>query len=249
MLGAPDSKEHHAAGRGQMRILVVEDELRMLELLRKGLYESGCAVMTAVDGETGLEIALAHEFDAIVLDIGLPRRDGYSVAKALRERKRATPVLMLTARDAEDDIIRGLDLGADDYMTKPFSFPELVARLQSITRPQREETAGKIEAGDLVVDPIRHSVKRANTNIDLTRSEFALLGRLARSAGSCVPRHTLAESVWGSDPGVSPGALDVLVNALRRKIDEPFNHKLIGTVRGAGYVLKHNSAANGGTAR
>ncbi len=249
MVCAPDTKERYAVGRGQMRILVVEDELRMLELLRKGLYESGYTVMTAADGDAGLEIALAHEFDAIVLDIGLPKRDGYSVAQVLRERKRATPVLMLTARDAEDDIIRGLDLGADDYMTKPFSFPELVARLQSITRPQREETAGKIEAGDLVVDPVRHSVKRANTNIDLTRSEFALLGRLARSAGSCVPRQTLAESVWGADPGVSPGALDVLVNALRRKIDAPFNHKLIGTVRGEGYVLKHRAAAEGSATR
>lgn len=228
-----------------MRILIIEDELRMLELLRKGLYESGYTVMTAADGETGLEIALAHEFNAIVLDIGLPRRDGYSVAQALRAHSKATPILMLTARDAEDDIIRGLELGADDYMTKPFSFPELVARLQSITRPLRDQTAIKIEAGDLVVDPMRHSVTRGNASIDLTRTEFALLGRLARSAGGCVSREALYESIWGSDPNIGPGALDVLVSAVRRKIDAPFKHKLIRTVRGAGYLLKIQPAGPG----
>ena len=119
-----------------MRILIVEDEPRMLELLRKGLYEHGYTVMTAADGETGLEMATAHEFDAVVLDIGLPKLDGFALMEALRARSRMMPVLMLTARDAEDDIIRGLDVGADDYLTKPFSFPELVARLQSITRQQ-----------------------------------------------------------------------------------------------------------------
>ncbi len=232
-----------------MRILVIEDEQRMLELLRKGLYESGYTVMTAADGDAGLEIALAHEFDAIVLDIGLPRRDGYELARALREHKSTTPVLMLTARDAEDDIIRGLDLGADDYMTKPFSFLELVARLQSITRPHRREAAGRIEAGDLVVDPIRHSVTRSKDCIELTRTEFALLGRLVRSAGSCVSRQALSESIWGSDSEVGSGALDVLVSALRRKIDAPFKHKLIRTVRGAGYVLKCQTAVTGSSAR
>jgi len=232
-----------------MRVLVIEDEIRMSELLRKGLYEAGCTVMTVGDGDAGLDIALAHEFDAIVLDIGLPRRDGYSIARMLRERKNKTPVLMLTARDAEDDIIRGLDLGADDYMTKPFSFPELVARLQSITRPHREETVGKIEAGDLVVDPIRHSVTRANASIELTRTEFALLGRLVRSAGSCVSRQALTESIWGSDSDVGPGALDVLVSGLRGKIDAPFKHKLIRTVRGTGYVLRYHQAATGSSPR
>jgi DNA-binding response OmpR family regulator len=225
-----------------MRILVIEDEIRMQELLRKGLYESGYTVMTASDGETGLQAALAHDFSAIVLDIGLPRRDGFSLAQTLRERKRATPLLMLTARDAEDDIIRGLELGADDYMTKPFSFQELVARLQSITRPHREETITRIEAGELVVDPVRHSVTRGSASIELTRTEFALLGRLVRSAGGCVSRQALSESVWGSDASVGSGALDVLINSVRRKIDAPFTHKLIRTVRGAGYVLKVQTA-------
>ncbi len=229
-----------------MRILLIEDEARMLELLRKGLYEAGHAVMTAGDGETGLEIAKSYEFDAMVLDVGLPRSDGFAVTRALRACSRATPILMLTARDAEDDIIRGLELGADDYMTKPFSFAELVARLQSITRPCRAETATRIGAGDLAIDAVRHQATRSGMHIDLSRAEFALLTRLARNAGKCVSRQELMGSVWGRDRGVSPGALDVLVNSLRSKIDAPFPGKLIGTVRGSGYMLRsHAPVARG----
>ena len=224
-----------------MRILVIEDEPRMLELLRKGLQEHDCAVMTALDGDSGLEIALSCEFDAILLDVGLPRRDGYDVIRRMRERACSTRVLMLTARDGEDDIIRGLDLGADDYMTKPFSFPELVARLQSITRSRPVEANRRIEAGDLIVDPSRRSVIRANKHIDLSRSEFSLLVSLIRRAGQCVPRQSLMEGVWGSDAQVGPGALDVLVNSLRAKIDAPYSRKLIQTVRRSGYML--NGAA------
>jgi DNA-binding response OmpR family regulator len=220
-----------------MRILVIEDEPRMLELLRKGLQDHDCAVMTAIDGETGIEIAASCEFDAVVLDIGLPRRDGFEVIQVLRERGCATRVLMLTARDAEDDIIRGLDLGADDYMTKPFSFLELIARLQSITRLRPEEANGRIEAGGLIVDPMRRSVVRANRHIDLSRSEFSLLVSLIRSAGQCVPRQSLMEGVWGSDSNIGPGALDVLINSLRGKIDAPYQQKLIHTVRRSGYML------------
>ncbi len=226
-----------------MRILIIEDEPRMLELLRKGLYEHGFTVMTAPDGETGLDIATAHEFDSIVLDIGLPRLDGYELMKALRKGGRITPVLMLTARDAEDDIIRGLDLGADDYLTKPFSFAELVARLQSITRPRREEGDGTIAAEDVVIDLTRHSVARNMQKIDLTRLEFLLLVCLVRRAGLCVPRQTLMKCVWGPDHAVGASALDVLVNSLRAKIDAPFRKRLIGTVRGAGYIFRRSSAA------
>jgi DNA-binding response OmpR family regulator len=196
--------------------------------------------MTAADGETGLEIATAHEFDAIVLDIGLPKLDGYALMRALRERARMTPVLMLTARDAEDDIIHGLDVGADDYMTKPFSFPELVARLQSITRSQREEGHGTIRAGDVVVDPAGGTVTRKDVNIQLTRHEFLLLTCLLRRAGECVPRQSLIECIWGADHPVGPTTLDVLVNALRAKIDAPYRTKLIVTVRGTGYLLKRD---------
>ena len=220
-----------------MRILVIEDEPRMLELLRRGLQEHDCAVMTAMDGETGLEIVSGCEFDAIVLDIGLPRLNGYDVIRILRERSCTTRVLMLTARDSEDDIIRGLDLGADDYLTKPFSFPEFVARLQSITRRQRQDKNCKIEAGDLAVDPIKRSVTRGKNNIDLSRSEFNLLLSLVRSAGQCVSRQNLMEGVWGANPEVGSGALDVLVNSLRSKIDASYQPKLIHTVRGSGYLL------------
>jgi DNA-binding response OmpR family regulator len=226
--------------RGSMRILVIEDEPRMLELLRRGLQEHDCAVMTAMDGETGLEIASGCEFDVIVLDIGLPRCNGYDVIQILRERSSKTRVLMLTARDGEDDIIRGLELGADDYLTKPFSFPEFVARLQSITREPRRDLNCTIQAGDLAVNPIKRSVSRGNQKIELSRSEFNLLLPLVRSAGLCVSRQSLMECVWGANPDVGSGALDVLVNSLRSKIDASNRPKLIHTVRGSGYLLSNS---------
>jgi DNA-binding response OmpR family regulator len=229
-----------------MRVLIVEDEPRMLELLRVGLYENGFTVMTAADGETGLQIAMTHELDLIVLDIGLPKLDGCQLMQALREHARWTPVLMLTARDREDDIIRGFDLGADDYLTKPFSFAELLARMQSITRARREVEHGTIEAGGVEIDLIRHKVTRERDNIDLTRLEFLFLVCLVRGAGLCVSRKILLESVWGQDRTVGPSALDVLVNSLRAKIDAPYTRKLIGTVRGSGYVFKGDfTAAHG----
>jgi DNA-binding response OmpR family regulator len=221
----------------------------MLELLRKGLYEHEFAVMTAADGETGLEIAMAHEFDSIVLDIGLPRLDGYGLIHSLRSSGRRTPVLMLTARDTEDDIIRGLDLGADDYMTKPFSFPELVARLQSITRNRRREEDAAIEADDVTIDQIRHTVTRDHQTIDLTRQEFLLLSCLVQNAGECVPRQALMESVWGLDHSVGSSALDVLVNSLRAKVDAPFGKKTIRTVRGTGYIFTQAGVQQGGAPR
>jgi len=221
-----------------MRILVIEDEPRMLALLSKGLYEHGFAVMTAADGTTGLEIATGYEFGSIVLDIGLPRLDGYGLLQALRARGRATPVLMLTARDTEDDIIRGLDLGADDYLTKPFSFMELLARLQSIMRTKQSRGIEKIEAGEVVLDSIQHSVTRNNRRVNLTRHEFLLLSCLVRGAGSCVQRRTLVECVWGGDYPIGPSALDVLVNSLRNKIDSPFESRVIHTVRGSGYMFR-----------
>jgi DNA-binding response OmpR family regulator len=149
---------------------------------------------------------------------------------------------MLTARDREDDIIRGLDLGADDYLTKPFSFPELVARLQSITRGLRNQPDGIIDLGDAVVDLNRHWATRNGDSIDLTRQEFLLLACLARRAGQCISRRSLTESIWGADHRVGASALDVLVNSLRAKFDAPYGNKLIGTVRGSGYVLKHDRA-------
>jgi DNA-binding response OmpR family regulator len=226
-----------------MRILIVEDEPRMLELLRQGLYEHGFTVMTAADGETGLTMATAHELHAIVLDIGLPRLDGCSLLRALRASGRRTPVLMLTARDTEDEIIHGLDGGADDYLTKPFSFPELVARLQSITRPHREETDSAIRAGDVVIDPVRRMAWRGSESLGLTRLELLLLTGLARQVGRCVSRKALIASVWGAEHAVGPGALDVLVNSLRSKLDAPGGRKRIGTVRGRGYIFRGAAGA------
>ncbi|MGA7857280.1 MAG: response regulator transcription factor [Terracidiphilus sp.] len=232
-----------------MRTLIIEDEPRMLELLSEGLYEHGFTVMTASDGESGLKTALSHELDSIVLDIGLPRMDGLALMRELRAQGRVTPVLMLTARDAEDDIIRGLDLGADDYLTKPFSFAELVARLQSITRPRREESEGTIAVEDLVIYLNRHSVARNMKSIDLSRLEFLLLVCLARRAGQCMPREALIEFVWGPNHAVGASALDVLVNSLRAKIDAPFRESLIGTVRGTGYTFRRVSIAQERKAR
>lgn len=232
-----------------MRILVIEDEPRMLELLRKGLYEHGFTVMTAADGETGLEKATTHELDLIVLDIGLPRMDGYVLMRELRSRARTTPVLMLTARDAEDDIIHGLDVGADDYLTKPFSFPELVARLQAITRRQREESDSTLKTADVAIDLMRHTVTRNGNRIDLTRLECRLLECLARRAGECVPRPALVEFVWGADHPVGSSALEVLVNSLRAKVDVPYSKRRIGTVRGLGYIFKLSAVAPGKESR
>jgi DNA-binding response OmpR family regulator len=220
-----------------MHVLVVEDEPRMLELLRQGLEDRDCTVVTANDGFAGLEMATHYPFDAILLDIGLPLRDGFEVVRSLRLRNRNTPILMLTARDAEDDIIRGLELGADDYLTKPFSFLELMARLQSIVRPLRVGPTLRFEAGDLVVDLARRNATRATRPINLSRSEFSLLATLIQNPGQCVPRRKLMEGVWGTGADVAQGALDVLVNALRAKIDSPFHRKIIRTVRGAGYLL------------
>jgi DNA-binding response OmpR family regulator len=228
-----------------MKILVIEDEPRMLELLRRGLQDHDHTVSVAQDGIAGLEIATSYEQDAIVLDVGLPYRDGYELVRMLRERGRMIPVLMLTARDSEDEIIRGLDLGADDYMTKPFSFPELVLRLQSIARPVRRKENSKLQIGDLAVDPVRRTVTRGHKQLNLSKSEFSLLLALARNAGTCVPRHLLIEQVWGSNPAVGIGALDVLINAIRSKVDAPFEPRMISTVRGEGYTLSCSIAKTG----
>jgi DNA-binding response OmpR family regulator len=225
-----------------MRVLIVEDEPRMMELLRQGLYERGFTVMSAADGVAGLELATAYEFGAIVLDVGLPMMNGYEMITALRKRAHNTPVLMLTARDTEDDIIHGLNLGADDYMTKPFSFLELAARLQTICRSGKRGPLSTIQEGDVVVDMTRLAAKRGQHNVDLTRLEMLLLVCLMRDAGHCVSRQKLTESIWGSDHPVGSSALDVLVNSLRTKIDAPFAQKLIGTVRGLGYFFKHSAS-------
>lgn len=228
-----------------MRILVVEDEPRMLELLARGLYEHGFTVMTAANGEAGLRMARESGLDAMVLDWGLPDMDGTALARTLRAEGVRTPILMLTARDREDDIIHGLEVGADDYLTKPFSFPELVARLQSILRRQRMQSDEIFDLDGLVIDARRHTARRDARPIDLSRQEFQLLLCLARRAGQCVARQVLLECVWGSEPAVSAGALDVLISSVRSKMECVAEQKRIVTVRGSGYMLRRKRADRG----
>jgi DNA-binding response OmpR family regulator len=220
-----------------MRILVVEDELRMMELLRKGLQEHGHTVMTSVDGTAATELAIEHPFDVIVLDIGLPGMNGYQVAQMLRQRNTHASILMLTARDREDDIIRGLNLGADDYLTKPFSFPELLARVRSLTRPVVDSSPTYFRLDDVIVDVTQHSVHRDGRKIHLTRTEFLLLQHLIERAPGIVSRKILTEKIWGSQREPGRGAFDILLHGLRNKIDTPFQRAFIHTVRGAGYYV------------
>jgi DNA-binding response OmpR family regulator len=220
-----------------MHILAIEDEPRMSALLHKGLSEQGHDVTVALAGADALKLTLDRVFDVILLDVGLPDLSGYDVAQVLRERRCPSPILMLTAYNKEDEIVRGLNIGADDYLTKPFSFPELLARLRSITRPAPEPAPMLVAVADLVVDLIQHKVTRKGQVIDLTRTEYVLLELLAQKSPRVVPRHSLIEGIWGGANEVSPGALDVLVNSLRSKIDSRYATRLLQTVRGTGYLL------------
>lgn len=222
----------------QQRILVIEDDPRMLELLCKGLRDVGHTAMPASDGDSGLDLAIHYDFDAIVLDLGLPARDGMEIVQTLRAQNRRVPILIVTARDAEDDIIRGLEAGADHYLVKPFSFPELLARLNGLSRAPGRFTADTM----LVLNPARLTALRDNKIIQLTRSEYLLLSTLHQHAGKPVARHTLSESIWGGTQ-VDANTLDVLVNSLRSKFDGPYAVKRICTVRGVGYALQPESAA------
>jgi DNA-binding response OmpR family regulator len=220
-----------------MKLLIVEDEIRMANLLRRGLAEEGHAVVCAHNGEEGLELARQYEFDAIVLDIMLPRLSGFEFAKSLRAEKNRTPVLMLTAKDTVPDIVRGLDLGADDYMTKPFCFDELVARLRAVKRRANVLQETKLRVDDLVLDPATRDVYRGDTRLSLTRTEYGLLECLMYRLGKVVPRHRLIESVWGIDRDVEDNTLDVFMHILRKKVDAN-GPKLIRTVRGVGYTIR-----------
>jgi DNA-binding response OmpR family regulator len=226
-----------------MHLLIVEDETRMAELLRKGLSEEGHVVTCASDGAQGLEVAKNYDFDVIILDLMLPRLSGYELAKRLRSEKVRTPILMLTARDSVPDIVRGLDLGADDYMTKPFSFDELVARLRAVKRRAAAADDISLRVGDLVLDPASREVLRAQHRISLTRTEYNLLERLIYRAGKVVSRRSLIESVWGFDRDIEENTLDAFMHLLRAKIDPPGRPKLIHTVRGVGYMIRNDTRA------
>jgi DNA-binding response OmpR family regulator len=225
-----------------VKLLVVEDEPRMLELLRRGLTEEGHNVTCASDGSEGWEIAQGYEFDAVVLDVMLPKMNGFELAKKLRQQRIATPVLMLTAKDSVPDVVRGLDAGADDYLTKPFSFNELVARLRALQRRSTSRIQNRLQVADLILDPESREVSRTGVPILLTRTEYSLLERLMYRAGKVVPRRTLIESVWGFDREIEENTLDAFVRLLRHKVDREGLPKLILTVRGVGYMIREESA-------
>jgi DNA-binding response OmpR family regulator len=228
-----------------MKLLIVEDEKRMAGLLRKGLSEEGHTVVCAFDGAEGLEMARAYEFDIIILDIMMPKLSGYELAKRLRAEKISTPMLMLTAKDSVPDIVRGLDLGADDYMTKPFSFDELLARLRTVKRRALAAKEINLSIGDLAFDPASREVSRGEVRIPLTRTEYNLLERLVYRAGKVVSRRSLIESVWGFDRDIEENTLDAFMHLLRNKIDSPGREKLIHTVRGVGYMIRPDGVAGG----
>ena len=220
-----------------MRILVVEDNRRLNTSLKTSLEEDGYAVDAVYDGEEGEEFALAAPYDLILLDVMLPKKDGFSLCRDLRQQGINAPILMLTARDTVDDRVDGLDSGADDYLVKPFSMNELRARLRALLRRNKPEKTSLLQIGDLTLDPANHSVQRGNTDIDLTPREFAILEYLMRSSNRILTREMIEAHVWNFDFVSGSNVVDVYIRRLRGKIDEPFEVKLLETVRGVGYRL------------
>jgi two-component system copper resistance phosphate regulon response regulator CusR len=221
-----------------MKLLVIEDERKTAAYLRKGLAENGFAVDAAARGEDGLRLARDGDYDLIILDVMLPGRDGWSVLEELRRAGRQTPVLFLTARDTVHDRVKGLELGADDYLVKPFAFAELLARVRSVLRRGPPRPPEAVRVADVELDLLRRRATRAGKRLDLTPKEFALLSLLARRPGEVLPRRLIAEEVWDVDFDTDSNVVDVHVRRLRAKVDDPFDRKLIHTVRGVGYVLE-----------
>jgi len=220
-----------------MNILIVEDEPEMARLLMGGLREESYDVSLARDGYAALELSAVESFDIILLDLMLPKLDGLEVARQLRRREQETPVLMLTARDALQDIVKGLDAGADDYLTKPFSFVELLARIRALVRRKQFRKKNVLEVKDLVLDLTTHRTFRNGVEIHLSLTEFRLLELLARNTGRIVSRHELLSKVWGTARDVSENTLDAFMRLLRKKVDAHSETKLIQTHRGFGYSV------------
>jgi DNA-binding response OmpR family regulator len=225
-----------------MRVLIIEDDRGMAGLLQKGLQEENQVVSLAFDGQSGLEIAKSYEFDVVVLDWMLPVMDGPEVARRLRKIGNSSPILMLTARDAVPDIVKGLDAGADDYLTKPFSFAEFLARLRALVRrPKTEAGARLLKVANLVLDPNTRHVSRGGRELRLTPTEYRLLEFLLRRSGRVASRQAIVEAVWGLDSEVEENTLDAFVRLLRAKVDHDPKSKLIHTVRGFGYRVNRES--------
>jgi len=224
-----------------MRILLVEDDVAIARSLKEGLEDEAYAVDVAHDGDEGYRTVTADEYDVIILDVMLPEMNGYEVCRALRKDGNQTPILMLTARDAERDIVEGLDVGADDYLAKPFSFEVLLARLRALLRRPNEKLEEVLRVGDLTLDPSLKKVMRANQEISLTAKEYAVLEYLMRNAGKVLSKEQIISHVWDFDADVLPNNVELFIMFLRRKIDKPFDSKLIYTIPGFGYKLEDKS--------
>ena len=221
-----------------MRILVVEDEKKVSSFIKRGLEEENYEVETASDGDEGLNLATEKLFDLIVLDWMLPKKDGLAIVKDLRSKKIMTPVLMLTAKDSLEDIVAGLDSGSDDYLTKPFAFAELLARVRALLRRSEMDRGAEIHFADLRLDPVSHKVWRKDREIDLTAKEYGLLEYFMRNPNQVLTRTMIADHVWDYTFDSFTNIIDVYVNYLRKKIDRDADKKIIHTVRGVGYILK-----------
>jgi heavy metal response regulator len=221
-----------------MRILIIEDEKKVAGFIKKGLEEETYAVDVAYDGEEGFHLAAMNQYDMIILDLMLPKMDGLEVLTRLRDKKVSTPILLLTAKDAVEDKVTGLNKGADDYLTKPFAFSELLARLRSLLRRGQAETQTDLKVGDLILDMVSHKVSRDGEEIELTGKEYSLLEYFMRNEGKVLTRTMIAEHVWDYNFDTFTNVIDVYVNHLRKKIDKKYPAKLLHTLRGVGYVMR-----------
>ncbi len=221
-----------------MRLLLVEDQIKVARFIQRGLEEEHYAVDVADGGEDALALLRVTPYDLVILDLMLPDISGVEVCRELRYRRSTVPVLMLTARDALEDKVAGLDVGADDYLTKPFAFPEFLARVRALLRRREDVKTTRIEVGDLTIDTATHEVIRAGQSIELASKEYAVLEYLVRRAGQVITRTMILEAVWGYDFDPGSNVVDVYIRYLRRKLDDPYPIKLLETIRGSGYRLR-----------